>query len=628
MACVLGARGRAEAQLGSLVSPGVLTRAHADLEGVDKCVQCHERGRQVSPQKCLSCHKPVAERILKKVGVHRNVKDDCIQCHIEHTGLNGELRPFDQSGFKHAAETGFALDGKHAPVAAKCAACHRKRTFLDAKPACATCHQDVHKGDLGSSCERCHSAKVDWKAATQAFDHGLTRFPLTGAHQTAQCSACHKTSAFTGLKFASCTNCHTTPHAPGTVSATCTTCHTTGTWTTKRFDHSSTKFPLVGKHVTAACESCHKVAATRAKVSAATCATCHADPHKGEFKQDCASCHDERGFTGGKFDHAATSFKLVDGHAKPGCVSCHTTITRGGPVAKASVDFRGPKVACATCHADPHKAELGTACERCHSARTFAVAKYTHPRAQELFTGQHAALACEKCHQPGPLAATAKTPAKVAMAGRRFTDTPTACASCHKDVHLGQVGTECQTCHSIEAAKFAPDRFSHDTASFRLTGAHAPLACEKCHATETGTFAGGTGTAMRLKNIGTTCATCHKDVHLGQVSQSCETCHDTEKFTVKKYTHKNALKDFFVGPHVKAECAACHKPATEKFPAGRGTAIKFKVGTACIACHEDVHRGAMGSFCRDCHKLVAATFRPGLPPLPQIAAVSHMRVSL
>jgi hypothetical protein len=623
---IVGTRGTAQAQLGALVSPGALTRAHADLEGVTKCQQCHERGRQVSADKCLTCHKPIADRILKKVGVHRDVKGDCVQCHVEHTGLTGELRPFDQSGFKHAAITGFGFDGKHAPLATKCAACHKGRSFVDAKPACATCHKDVHKGELGASCERCHSTKVDFKAATQSFDHSITKFALTGAHQTATCVSCHKTASFTGVKFASCANCHESPHAPQTVSAVCTSCHTTAGWTTKRFDHSTTKFPLIGKHVTASCASCHKVSPTKQKPAAATCATCHADPHKGEFKQDCKACHDEKGFTGAPFDHGrTTTFALVDGHAKVECQSCHTGITRGGPVAKAAVDFRGAKVTCASCHVDPHKAELGVTCEVCHSPRTFHVTSYTHPKAKELFGGQHASVACEKCHQPASLAATAKAPARMAMGAGHFTTTPTACASCHRDVHLGQVGTSCETCHTVNGLKFAADRFTHTMTSFALTGAHSKVACAKCHATETAAFPSGPGVAMRLKGIGGACATCHTDVHLGQVSQTCETCHNTDGFAIKKYAHKKPDRAFFAGPHLKADCTGCHKPATQQFPAGRGTAIKFAVGTACVACHEDIHRGAMGPNCRDCHRLSASAIRLDASPSLRVAAVSHRR---
>ena len=84
---------------------------------------------------------------------------------------------------------------------------------------------------------------------------------------------------------------------------------------------------------------------------------------------------------------------------------------------------------------------------------------------------------------------------------------------------------------------------------------------------------------------------------------------------MKNYTHKTPPRGFFVGPHVKAECSACHKSTTAAFPAGKGTAMAFKVGTECVRCHEDVHRGSLGRNCASCHKLtpLASAHRRGVP---------------
>jgi len=62
-----------------------------------------------------------------------------------------------------------------------------------------------------------------------------------------------------------------------------------------------------------------------------------------------------------------------------------------------------------------------------------------------------------------------------------------------------------------------------------LSKAHASLEgvdkCRKCHEPEAGAFPAGTGTAVRLKGLGTTCSSCHQDQHLGQLGPKCETCH-------------------------------------------------------------------------------------------------------
>ena len=74
--------GRAEAQLGALLSPGPLAKPHAELEGISNCQKCHEQGRKVTAEKCLTCHAPVADRIARRVGVHKDVKTDCVTCHV------------------------------------------------------------------------------------------------------------------------------------------------------------------------------------------------------------------------------------------------------------------------------------------------------------------------------------------------------------------------------------------------------------------------------------------------------------------------------------------------------------------------------------------------------------------
>jgi hypothetical protein len=184
----------------------------------------------------------------------------------------------------------------------------------------------------------------------------------------------------------------------------------------------------------------------------------------------------------------------------------------------------------------------------------------------------------------------------------KFSGTPTACASCHQDVHLGQVGAGCETCHSVAAVKFAPDRFSHTRSGFALTGKHAPLACAACHKTETTAFPSGRGTAVRLKGMAGTCQSCHADTHLGQVGTTCETCHSTTSFKVSKYQHRKPARDFFTGRHLTTACATCHKTQTRKFPAGHGTAVEFAISNKCVACHTDVHRGTLGENCIACHK--------------------------
>ena len=501
----LGAQG-----ISSLISPGKLSKPHAKLEGLDKCQSCHEPGRQVSAAKCLECHKPVAERIKAKKGVHRDVTTVCAKCHIEHAGLDGDLRHFETKPFDHKGQTGFALDGLHAPL--DCKLCHKTRSFLGLTTACASCHKDAHNGALGAACQTCHPTSVAFKSTRKSFDHSVTKYPLTGAHAKTPCESCHKTKGeYRIARFAACDDCHKNPHQPPL--GTCSTCHVTASFKTlvegQKFDHAKTAYPLRGRHASVACQTCHVKPAARVKLKYARCADCHHDAHKGVFPatEDCASCHTETGFKPGKFDHTArTKFPLDGKHATTACAACHKAAGAQANVRLALrvVDFRGAKKECVSCHTDVHKGKLGTTCQTCHGTATFKLATYQHPRQPEFFLGAHAGVACEKCHLPekgattapvkgattapakgaatGPVKGAATAPVKgaaVPVGSRQYRGVSFQCAACHKDPHLGQVASDCAKCHGLAAKGFKPDLFVHTQSKFAITGKHEGRALRK-----------------------------------------------------------------------------------------------------------------------------------------------------
>jgi len=564
------------------IAPGPLAKAHAALQGVTNCSKCHEVGQELSHALCLTCHKSIAERIAKRKGVHRAVTGNCQSCHAEHKGADADLRRIDTRTFDHRAETGFALEGRHAKLSADCASCHKKRTFLDERTACDSCHKDVHKDTLGRECAHCHSTDLPFKDARTRFDHGLARFALAGAHRTVACEKCHVSGVFRGLHFERCSSCHNGPHRH-LLGPACTSCHNTDRWTTRTIEHDRTGFALVGAHARVSCERCHVTGIVKA-IASDRCSACHANPHRKSLTEDCRKCHTETGFRGATFDHAArTKFPLVGKHDGLACRKCHTSISADNVApALRVIDFSGASEACASCHKDQHKGEFGNLCDACHRPATFKTAGFVHPGSQEFFGGRHAALVCARCHVRGPVAA-APVFAPAAAASRAKIPS-TACASCHADVHMGQVSTSCEGCHTIEAPKFAPLRFSHDRSAFALTGKHRAVECAKCHVRETRAFPAGMGTARRFKPIQTACGTCHKDSHLGQTDGRCETCHLTTSFRLLSYTHLG-LEDFFAGFHGRLPCRSCHPTETGQFPAGRGTAIRLKVGRTCRSCH-------------------------------------------
>lgn len=590
----------AHAQLGALLSPGELSAAHAGLEGVSNCQKCHEAGQRVTAVRCLSCHKPIADRIAAKKGIHRDVREDCVTCHVEHNGRSAELRPFEIRAFDHRERTGYPLAGKHQALAAQCQSCHKARSFLGLKTDCQACHADSHKGTLGAACSTCHSVDVPFATAKTSFDHSGTSFQLAGAHTKVLCERCHEGGNYKRAGTTTCSTCHTDPHRPA-MGAACATCHTATTWVTRRVDHAKTTYPLLGRHASVECIKCHKQSPMRETVQTARCASCHADVHKGAFPQDCKACHTEQGFAKAPFDHTSTRFPLTGQHARQTCIACHKPATPVSARAAASgaVEFKGLQTACISCHTDIHSGSLGTSCEKCHTSTGFGVSSYTHAGRPEFFVVSHKDAKCEACHvRPAGWVSSKVTALRVTFASLK-----TDCVSCHRDVHLGQVSQQCETCHVIAQPAFTPTTFTHQRASFALTGAHAKVACAQCHKTETGAYPASAGTAVRFKPIGADCATCHRDPHVGQLGVACESCHGSDRFTIADYTHRStALRGFFVGRHRSAQCVDCHKQTTGRFPAGDGSAIRYRMLAECTTCHADVHNGALGTDCIRCHR--------------------------
>jgi hypothetical protein len=138
------------------------------------------------------------------------------------------------------------------------------------------------------------------------FSHAKTKYPLTGAHVKTACAKCHVFLAdtkpyvkYTGLAFTKCSACHADPHK-GSFPAACESCHNTNNWhqiaQLQGFDHSKTKYPLLGKHATVGCADCHTHGDFKTSVPFVKCTDCHKDAHKGQFRGrtdggECAACH-------------------------------------------------------------------------------------------------------------------------------------------------------------------------------------------------------------------------------------------------------------------------------------------------------------------------------------------------
>ena len=244
------------------------------------------------------------------------------------------------------------------------------------------------------------------------------------------------------------------------------------------------------------------------------------------------------------------------------CLSCHKPV--GADVASSS-GFHGKFLParsgnCKSCHID-------------HKGRNFPLvrldrASFDHTLTDYRLEGGHAHVACAQCHTPGT----------------RFRDTPHACASCHTkmDPHRGQLGRECQSCHTSATWK-QPLPFDHTRTGFTLAGAHRDAKCLSCHE------------GQRWKGLTTTCASCHArdDVHKGANGIYCAQCHTTRAWRQIAFDHDRLTSFALRGAHRQATCAACHQQPARAVHTPSG----------CNACHagNDVHKGATGPDCQSCH---------------------------
>ncbi|HVO90717.1 MAG TPA: cytochrome C [Casimicrobiaceae bacterium] len=317
-----------------------------------KCDGCHS-GPPASvkaPTVCVECHR-------KDDKHNTTLGADCASCHVE--------RGWRETRIDHDA-TAFPLRDKHRDV--ECKECHRDASsFKGIGTACIACHRkdDTHKERFGERCASCHVDR-GWREVTFAHDRD-TRYALTGRHASVKCVSCHTGFVYRDKLATTCVSCHRADDKhKGELGERCEQCHDTPDWKKTRFDHSRSRFPLLGRHAVAACKDCHTTPAYRD--AQRECIACHArdDKHKGTLGRDCAECHNARSWTLWDFEHNRRTRFLIDGaHERATCASCH----------KALASDKTPRIAmaCESCHHadDVHERRFGTACERCHTTRNF-----------------------------------------------------------------------------------------------------------------------------------------------------------------------------------------------------------------------------------------------------------------
>ena len=424
-----------------------LQGAHRTID----CVSCHSNSRFAgTPTDCYTCHQADFAGAKAPDHLASQLSHDCTTCHSSFS--------WSPSTFDHS-KTSFPLLGAHRLVA--CIGCHAGGKFAGTQTTCYACHQ----ADFASApshlasqyshdCLTCHTMDA-WSLA--GFDHNKTSFPLTGAHQTLQCSSCHKNGQFAALAT-DCYSCHVTDfnnvqtpnHQLGQFSHDCTTCHTTVAWKPSTFNHSSTVFPLTGAHLTTDCRFCHKNG--RFQGLSTDCFSCHqtdfnnvTDPNhvSGNFDHNCVSCHSTTAWMPATFDHSKTSFVLTGAHIQATCASCHINNR-----------FAGTPTDCYSCHINDYNsatnpnhasAKYPVTCANCHSTTAWQPSTFDHTPFFPIGSGS--------VHSPG-----------------RWT----FCSDCHTN-QSNPATFECINCHTHSKSET-------DSNHKRVSGyVYASTACYKCH---------------------------------------------------------------------------------------------------------------------------------------------------
>ncbi len=532
-------------------------------------------------------------------------KATCTDCH-QTTGWKIDIKSL---AYDHS-KTNFPLTGQH--LAVNCRLCHKTLEFSKAGRECSGCHTDIHNQTLGSSCDRCHTP-VSWVVNDITGMHQRSRFPLVGAHVTADCYDCHVNASATLLNFAplgtQCIDCHqkdynstTNPsHVAGNYSKNCTDCHnmTAYSWNGASINHNF--FPLTLGHSISDCKTCHKTPDYSG--TSPVCISCHQPDYNnannpshtsGNFPTDCMVCHTTNpGWQPVTFrDHDARYFPIYSGkHAGEWnqCSECHPNPAQYG------------QFTCISCH---HQGEMTSghegvqgyvfsdpACLACHPTGS-SEGTFNHATSPFPLTGAHATTECIKCHANG------------------YPGTPTDCYACHAanfnqsnnpPHQSGNFPTTCATCHTTVA--WSPATFDHSTI-YPFTGAHIPIAsnCAKCH----------NGNYVNTPN---TCEGCHMPNYTattnpnhvsGGFPTTCAVCHTTSAWSPASFDHNTVYP--LTGAHatIAANCVQCH-------PSGY-----INTPNTCAGCHlpnynasVNPNHGAISipTECMTCH-----TTNPGWKP--------------
>lgn len=525
----------------------------------------------------------------------------CADCH----NPNGWKLVAGTFSFNHSS-TKFPLVGQHEEI--DCKMCHTSLVFSKADPLCMSCHEDMHFQSVGFECGRCHTP-YSWIVNNITEVHQRSRFPLVGAHFTAECIQCHPSASLLNFEplGVECIDCHeadylatTSPnHVEGGYSTNCYECHSMNafSWTGTNINHSF--FPLTEGHAIDDCNKCH----TNGDFSNTSpeCFSCHQSDFNSttnpnhiaiDFSTVCTNCHTTApGWKPADYKEHDVIFPIYSGKHNNewnNCVDCHTNQN----------DYT--QFTCTDCHdhnqqdMDNEHDDVGgylynsLACFECHP-RGDAEDVFNHNTSNFPLTGAHTEVDCASCHTNG------------------YSGTSTICSDCHIADYNQSVNpnhleinllTVCEECHTT-APDWKPAAFTIHNDYYPLTGAHTNPDCFACH-------------QDNYNNTPNQCVGCHLPDYnqttnppheSSQFGTDCESCHTNIAWTPATFDHDGQFFPIYSGKHNGewTSCTECHTTP--------GNYAMF----SCIDCHEhnkpdtdDEHNGVGGYLyesqaCFECH---------------------------
>jgi hypothetical protein len=226
-------------------------------------------------------------------------------------------------------------------------------------------------------------------------------------------------------------------------------------------------------------------------------------------------------------------------------------------------------------------------CALCHESGSWNKIKpdfvFDHKaRTGVALLGAHATATCLLCHNDrGPV--------------KTFADR--GCSGCHQDIHRGRQGARCEDCHNQSNWKPLAAIETHSRTRFPLIGAHAAVACFRCHpGAPVGNF----------ESPSIACADCHRadaakvknpDHTSLSLTGDCQKCHTQSKWRPASFTHPASFP--LSGGHANPQCSACHT-------SGAYTGLS----TECSSCHMSTFQrtaspnhviAGFGTNCTQCH---------------------------